>query len=247
MDEKQPIEPTQIEIQDPQAVVRMGRFGTLVLGVYLIALGPTMAYALFVLWPVPTPSRETSLSPTLFSTPTPVRTVSTSPTQPSAGSPSPTPISPPSPSPTPTPYPTPLPYLSSFEPAKVSFLWITFTLWDEQRLFLLVLLGGAIGSYLRSTITFASHAEKGEMPQRNWIWWCILQTYIGMLLAAVFYMVQRGTTTSAQAGFQQINIFTTVGIACLVGLFSPQATDKLGAFFDALTIDKKPTFKGSKD
>jgi len=107
---------------------------------------------------------------------------------------------------------------------------------DEQRLLLLVMIAGAMGAYLRSTISLATSAERGRLPHPSWVLWCILQTYIGMILAIVFYFVIRGTTNSPQNSIQQLNIFLMVGIAGLVGLFSPQATDKLRTFFESVSV-----------
>jgi fluoride ion exporter CrcB/FEX len=111
---------------------------------------------------------------------------------------------------------------------------------------MLVALGGAIGSYLRSVISFASYAATGRMPKSTWLWWCILQTYIGMLLALLFYFIMRGTTMPQQASADQINPFTITGIAGLVGLFTQQATDKLAAFFGAVSIGSARQKRGNE-
>lgn len=110
----------------------------------------------------------------------------------------------------------------------------------EIRMMIMVCLGGAIGAYLRSAMTFASYAETASMPHPQWVWWCLLQTFIGMILALIFYLITRGTSVSAAAGVQDVNVFTTVGIACLVGLFAKQATDKLAAFFAAVSTGAAP-------
>jgi hypothetical protein len=143
---------------------------------------------------------------------------------------------------------TPVPFGPTPFRVRVSVFGRTFEVAGEAEFLILVALGGALGSYLRSVISFAKYAESGNMPRHTWIWWCILQTYIGMLLAMLFYMIMRGTTMPITATVDEINPFTTVGIAGLVGLFTQQATDKLAAFFAAVSIDssQKNSKKTSK-
>jgi hypothetical protein len=124
----------------------------------------------------------------------------------------------------------------------ITLFGLHFLVSGESRLLMLV----AIGSYLRSVISFASYAATGRMPKSTWLWWCILQTYIGMFLALLFYFIMRGTTMPLQATADQINPFTITGIAGLVGLFTQQATDKLAAFFGAVSIGSARQKRGNE-
>jgi len=67
-----------------------------------------------------------------------------------------------------------------------------------------------------------------------------------MLLATIFFFVLRGATVSPQTSFAELNIFATLGIASLVGLFSPQATDKLRTFFSAVAVGEQRNVKRNK-
>lgn len=110
-------------------------------------------------------------------------------------------------------------------------VWLTF----EERLLVEVMVTGAMGSYLRAIIAFAKHAEDGRMPHFVWIWWCILQTFIGIILAALFYFVLRGTVY-INIHSEDLNPYVIFGTAGVVGMFSGQAADKLGAYFGTVKL-----------
>src|SRR3977135_176734 len=132
---------TETRIAQNEAAPHLGSFATVVLGGYLIILGPVMVYLLMALWP--------------------------------------------------RPYVVPA-GLKDLPVVPMSLFGFSFVITHELRLLGLVVLGGAMGSYLRSAISFASFAETGNMPKSTWWWWCVLQTYIGMLLACIFYFIMRG-------------------------------------------------------
>lgn len=118
---------------------------------------------------------------------------------------------------------------------QISLFWgiITGTLASEQRLILLVLLGGALGSYVHAATSFADYVGN-RVIILSWAWWYIMRPFIGMMLALIFYVVIRGGLLSTGGNTQSINEFGIIAVAVLAGLFTKQATDKLREVFDTL-------------
>ena len=71
----------------------------------------------------------------------------------------------------------------------------------EVRLLLLVLLAGAIGSYIHASSSFVDYLGNRTLIGR-WVWWYLLRPFIGMMLALLFYFVFRGgfITAGVNAG-----------------------------------------------
>lgn len=103
----------------------------------------------------------------------------------------------------------------------------------EVRLLLLVLLAGALGSYIHAATSFIDYVGNRKLYP-NWVWWYLLRPFVGMALALVFYFVVRGGFISPQAGGNDMNPFGIAALAGLVGMFSQQATDKLSEVFKTL-------------
>jgi hypothetical protein len=103
----------------------------------------------------------------------------------------------------------------------------------EVRLLLLVLLAGALGSYIHATTSFVDYVGNRKLSA-NWVWWYLLRPYVGMTLALLFYFVVRGGFISVSAGGEDMNPFGIAALAGLVGMFSKQATDKLSEVFKTL-------------
>jgi hypothetical protein len=102
----------------------------------------------------------------------------------------------------------------------------------ESRLALLVILSGALGSFIHTATSFSRYIGHDKFYKR-WIWWYILRPFIGSALALLFYFVIRGglfTSTSSN----EINLYGMLAISGLVGMFSKQATDKLDELFNNL-------------
>ncbi len=108
-----------------------------------------------------------------------------------------------------------------------------FSLQAETRLILLVIVAGALGSYVHAATSFATYAGNRTLVT-SWFWWYILRTPIGVVLALLFYFVTRGGLLSAGATGQVLSPFGVAAIAGLAGMFSKQATDKLRELFDNL-------------
>jgi hypothetical protein len=221
----------------------VGIFGIVALTTYLVLFTLFLIYALVVVWPVPTPSRE---SADARPTPAPSATVTPAAAQiPAAGqsptpSPSPTPPRPgaaaTSPSPTPTPLPTASPQP---EPVTVNFLGRQYKLWDEQRLLLLVLLAGALGSILHDLRSVYWYIGNRSLV-KSWLAMYIVLPFAGATLALIFYLVVRGGFFSPQSSFKETSPFGFAAFAALIGMFSPQAVLKLREVAETLLSKPKP-------
>ncbi len=126
---------------------------------------------------------------------------------------------------------------SQTEPAwspKLEVLW--FQPWeisDDARLLLIVILAGALGSYIHTATSFADFVGNRRMVA-SWTWWYILRSPIGIALAVLFYFLARGGLLSTGTSAMEVNPYGIAAIAGLAGMFSKQATDKLREVFDAL-------------
>ena len=127
---------------------------------------------------------------------------------------------------------------------QISLFWGTITgaLTSERRLILLVLLGGALGSYVHAATSFADYVGN-RVIILSWAWWYILRPFIGMILALIFYVVIRGGLLSTGGDTQSINEFGIIAVAVLAGLFTKQATDKLREVFDTLFRTKEEVIR----
>jgi hypothetical protein len=113
----------------------------------------------------------------------------------------------------------------------------------EVRLLLLVLLAGAIGSYIHASSSFVDYLGNRTLIS-SWVWWYLLRPFIGMMLALLFYFVFRGGFITAgvnqggEAAASFINPFGIAAMAGLVGMFSKVAADKLNEVFLTLFAPK---------
>jgi hypothetical protein len=105
-------------------------------------------------------------------------------------------------------------------------LWWDFEMWDEQRLLLLVILGGALGTLvhcLRSVYWYIGNRNL----VKSWMAMYFMMPVAGAALGLVFYLVVRGGFFSPQSSFQQTSPFGFAAFAALIGMFSSQAVLKL--------------------
>ena len=109
----------------------------------------------------------------------------------------------------------------------------------ETRLLLLVMLAGAIGSFVYAASSLVDYLGNRTFIS-SWVWWYLLRPFIGMMLALVFYFVFRGGFITAgvnqggDAAASFINPFGVAAVAGLVGMFSKVAADKLNEVFTTL-------------
>ena len=227
------VDPTTAEGKGPGGG-SVGVVGIIALNLYLVLFTLFLIYSLVKVWPVPTPSRvAVDETATANAGPSPTPTVNPSPAQasPSAAqspSPSPTPKTPvtagqASPSPRQSASPTATPVQ---EPAVVEFFGWQFKLWDEQRLLLLVLLAGALGSILHDLRSVYWYVGNRKLVL-SWLAMFIVLPFAGATLALIFYLVVRGGFFSPQSSFKETSPFGFAAFAALIGMFSPQAVLKL--------------------
>jgi IPT/TIG domain-containing protein len=103
----------------------------------------------------------------------------------------------------------------------------------DERLLLLVIVAGILGAFVHGATSLADYIGNNNF-NRSWTWFYLLRPPIGMALALVFYFVIRGGFLSTTGGAQDINPYGIAALAGLVGMFSKQATDKLGEVFGTL-------------
>ncbi|MFY9725349.1 MAG: hypothetical protein WB579_08945 [Bryobacteraceae bacterium] len=104
---------------------------------------------------------------------------------------------------------------------------------SEVNLLVLVLLFGALGSFVHVAKSFASFAGNRVLVA-SWLWWYLLQPVAGMALALLFYVVIRGGLFAPGSYSGAVNTYGFAGVSGLAGMFSKKATDKLGEVFGAM-------------
>jgi len=114
----------------------------------------------------------------------------------------------------------------SIDPVNTSFLYWTFSLSNEGRLLLIVVLAGALGGQVRSLRSLAWYVGNKQL-KRSWLSQYILTPFIGAILAIVSYFIVRGGFCPANSTVQQTNIFGFAGLASLVGIASEPISLKL--------------------
>jgi hypothetical protein len=108
----------------------------------------------------------------------------------------------------------------------VTVLGWTFDIWDEQRLLLLVIFGGALGTLVHSLRSVYWYVGNRNLVM-SWLAMYFMLPFAGSALALVFYLVVRGGFFSPQSSFQQTSPFGFAAFAALIGMFSSQAVLKL--------------------
>jgi hypothetical protein len=118
----------------------------------------------------------------------------------------------------------------------------------DADLLLLVLLAGALGSFLHSARSFADFVGNKRISG-SWAWWYYLHPFMGAILALIFYFTVRGgffvVTGGGNIKAADLSAFGVGAVATLVGMFSNQATQKLADVFD--TLFKPSSGKELKD
>jgi len=114
---------------------------------------------------------------------------------------------------------------------KANLLGIKFELSYELRLLFLVLLAGALGSYIHTATSYVDFAGNRQLIS-SWAWWYILRPFIGMILALVLYIILRGGLIIVQTETSALKPFSILSFAALSGMFSKQVIDKLRELLD---------------
>ncbi len=123
--------------------------------------------------------------------------------------------------------------------ATIWFFWgkVGVTTSLEERLMLLVIVMGAIGSYIHAATSFSTFVGNNDFA-KSWTTWYLLRPFIGISLALVVYAAIRGglllIINSKAPDATGINPFGVAAIAGLTGMFSKQAADKLNEVFSTI-------------
>lgn len=135
--------------------------------------------------------------------------------------------------------------MTSVEPwqKKANLLGIKFELSYELRLLFLVLLAGALGSYIHAATSYVDFVGNRRLIA-SWAWWYILRPFIGMALALVLYLVLRGGLIIVQTETSTLKPFSILAFAALSGMFSKQVIDKLRELLDTFFRVREDTKEG---
>ncbi len=101
----------------------------------------------------------------------------------------------------------------------------------DERLIFLVIVAGALGSYIHSATSFADYVGNRKFA-KSWIWWYALRPFVGISLALIFYFVIRAGFLTG--GADDVSPYGVATLAALAGMFSKQATDKLEEVFTTI-------------
>lgn len=115
----------------------------------------------------------------------------------------------------------------------VSLFGVTWKMSDEERLLILVMTAGALGSLVHALRSAYWYVGNRNLV-RSWIPKYLLLPFCGAILAVLFYFVVRGGFFSPQASSMQTSQYGFCALACMVGLFSEQAVLKLKQVADTV-------------
>ena len=135
-------------------------------------------------------------------------------------------------------WPTEIKNSGSWEMKSHLFFWKDIYLSQELRLLFLVMISGAIGSYIHTVTSFATYLGNRKMC-KSWFWWYILRTPIGISIAIIIYFVIRGGILSANASPSTFSPFGIIAVCGLGGMFSKNAIDKMREVFETLFRTKE--------
>jgi len=114
-------------------------------------------------------------------------------------------------------------------------LWILWEHWAitrQMHLLLLVMIAGALGSFVHALKSLADYIGN-RTAVSSWFWFYISRPFMGATMAVIFYSVIRGGfLTGASVDANVVNPFGAVAIAALVGMFADKATQKLAQVFE---------------
>jgi hypothetical protein len=103
---------------------------------------------------------------------------------------------------------------------------VTWKMSDEERLLILVMTAGALGSLVHALRSAYWYVGNRNLV-RSWIPKYLLQPFCGAILAVLFYFIVRGGFFSPRSSSMHTSQYGFCALACLVGLFSEQAVLKL--------------------
>ena len=135
----------------------------------------------------------------------------------------------------------PNPWPPSDRMVQIFFVFKQLNIWTtlEERLLLLVIVAGALGSYIHAATSYSDYRGNRQFSH-SWLLWYLLRPFVGVCLALIVYFAVRGGLLSMVLGGAEandatnINPFGIAAIAGLTGMFSKQAADKLAEVFSTL-------------
>jgi len=128
----------------------------------------------------------------------------------------------------------------------VEFFWysgLRLCITDEKRLFLIILLAGALGGLVHSLRSFYWYAGNRKLVT-SWASMYITLPILGSTMAAVFYFVIRGGFFSPQSQVSDTSPFGFAAVGSLIGMFTEQAAMKLRQIAETFFA---PAQKGKND
>jgi hypothetical protein len=108
----------------------------------------------------------------------------------------------------------------------IALFGLTWKMSDEERLLILVMTAGALGSLVHALRSAYWYVGNRNLV-RSWVPKYLLLPFCGAILAILFYFVVRGGFFSPRANSMHTSQYGFCALACLVGLFSEQAVLKL--------------------
>jgi hypothetical protein len=129
----------------------------------------------------------------------------------------------------------------------VGLFWNQFHIFlsMEVRFLLIVVLAGALGSYIHAATSFADFVGNRRC-YASWTLWYVLRPFIGVALSLMVYFAMRGGLIGASTGAEALSPYGIAAIAGLAGLFAKQATDKLREVFETLFKTDHPPSRSDK-
>jgi hypothetical protein len=111
-------------------------------------------------------------------------------------------------------------------PSQPTFLFWPIAPSNEVRYLLIVVLAGALGSLVHALRSLYWYVGNRQLIW-SWAMMYFLLPFVGSSLGLILYFVVRGGFFSQQAAGGDINPFGFAALACMAGLFSNQAMEKL--------------------
>lgn len=117
--------------------------------------------------------------------------------------------------------------------------WFVFAVSPEIRLLILVIVAGALGSYVHLATSFTDYVGNRQLKE-SWFWWYVLRPFIGVALAVIVYFTVRAGLISGGAGAEDMSPYGVAAVGALAGMFARQAGDKLREVFKSLFALRQP-------
>lgn len=118
----------------------------------------------------------------------------------------------------------------------------------EVRLFVLVVVAGALGSYIHVATSAGDYIGNRNLV-RSWIYWYLLRLPVGASLALLIYLLLRGGVLTGGTGVsvEDEPPYGIVGLSALAGMFAKKASNKLGEVFETLFRTQKDEVLADKN